>query len=288
MGLLVPLSRMAGAAGVAVTEHLPMVDSTWKRRLVKRISFRWVDVVATVCFANVPYLTGKQSVPREKIEVIHNALDRDYGNRVRSGDSAIRGQFGLPDEIPVIVFVGNLLRHKGLHRVINVLCEMTDRPWHLAVVGHGPERNRCERRLGAHGLSGRATFTGKVSGSEVERILSTADLLVLPSSTEGMPYVILEAMASSLPVVATGVYGIPEMVVDGETGILVQTDDTAGLGGALKLLLENPELRKQMGDAARLRFERMFTLDRQLARIETIYARLAGFAPVRSVSDGSD
>jgi len=287
MGLLVPVSRMAGATSVIVTEHLPMVESTWKRRLIKRFSYLWVDRVATVCHANVPYLTGKQFVPEGKVAVIHNAVDGGYGTRFGPDKTETRKKYRFPADRIVIAFVGNLLEHKGLHRVVEVLSEMPGLPWHLAVIGDGPERTRNEKQLESNGLAGRATFAGKVPGDEVERILSAVDMLVLPSTTEGMPYVILEAMASSVPVVATGVFGIPEMVVDGETGLLVKTDDTPGFGQAIKSLLENPVDRESMGFAARSRFERLFTLEGQLARIEQLYTEVAGCTSVNPRNTGS-
>jgi glycosyltransferase involved in cell wall biosynthesis len=287
MGLLVPLSRMAGATGVVVTEHLPMVESTWKRRLLKRFSYRWVDRVATVCHANVPYLTERQFVRPGKVAVIHNALDSGYGRGVGSVKTEIREQYRFPVDRTIVAFVGNLLEHKGLHRIVNALIEMRGLPWHLAVIGDGPERARNEQLLESNGLADRATFTGKVSSDEVERILAVVDVLVLPSTTEGMPYVILEAMASSVPVVATRVYGIPEMVVDGETGLLVKTDDNPGLARALESMLENPAERRRMGLAARSRFERLFTLDGQLALIERLYTEVAGLGPARPRNPGS-
>jgi glycosyltransferase involved in cell wall biosynthesis len=281
MGTLVPLARMAGAAGVVVTEHLPMVGSTWKRRLIKRVSYRWVDRVTTVCHANVRYLLDDQFVPGHKAAVIHNALDGAYGRRDGRPAADMRNRYGLPDDRTVVVFVGNLIRHKGLHRIIKALSDMPDLPWHLLVVGDGPERGRSEQRLRSLGFLERTTFAGARTPEEVEQILPAADLLSLPSTTEGMPYVILEAMASSLPVVATAVYGIPEMVVDGETGLLVQPDDGAALAGALRALIGNPGERERMGRAARARFERLFTLDRQLESIETLYLELAGLKPAR-------
>jgi glycosyltransferase involved in cell wall biosynthesis len=158
---------------------------------------------------------------------------------------------------------------------------MSELPWHLLVVGDGPERERSERRMSSLGLSGQATFAGARTPDEVEQVLSAADLLSLPSTTEGMPYVILEAMASSLPVVATSVYGIPEMVVNGETGLLVPPDDGTALAGALRALIENPGERQRMGRAARARFERLFTLDRQVESIETLYMEVARLRPAR-------
>jgi glycosyltransferase involved in cell wall biosynthesis len=142
MGLLVPLARMAGATGVVVTEHLPMVASTWKRRLIKRVSYRFVDRVSTVCRANVPYLVHSQAVPERKVRVIHNALEAAYGRRVSRPGAGERERWGMSATDVVIAFIGNLIRHKGLHRVVRALSAMPEMPWHLLVVGDGPERGR--------------------------------------------------------------------------------------------------------------------------------------------------
>ena len=274
MGLLIPIARMAGANAVVATEHLPMVDTTTKRGLLKRVSYRWVDRVTTVCHANVPYLVGKQSVPANKVAVIHNALEVAYGTREREGRSSLRDRFGLPKDSTVIAFLGNLFRHKGLHRVLRALSRVPELPWHLVVIGDGPERGLCERRLQRWGLADRGTFLGRILPPEVERVLSVVDVLALPSTQEGMPYVILEAMASSVPVVATAVYGIPEMVVAGETGLLVNPSDDAGLRSALVRLIEHAGERERMGVAARERFERLFTLDGQIGAFESLYEKV--------------
>jgi glycosyltransferase involved in cell wall biosynthesis len=276
MGLLVPIARMAGARSVVVTEHLPMLDSTWKRGLLKRISYRWVDRVATVCHANVPHLVEKQFVPAARTVVIHNALDAAYGTRVDEGVAAVRERFGLPGGKTLVLFLGNLLRHKGLHRVVRALSEVPDLPWHLVVVGEGPERAPCQKRLEHGGLAGRVTFLGRLAPRDVERVLSAVDVLSLPSTIEGMPYVILEAMASGVPVVSTSVYGIPEMVEHGETGLLVGPGDEDGLRDALAEMLTDPGRRERFGRAARRRFEERFTLDRQIGEMEALYAETAG------------
>jgi glycosyltransferase involved in cell wall biosynthesis len=281
MGLLVPLSRMAGAGGVLVTEHLPMIKPTWKRGSMKRFSYQWVDRVATVCHANVPYVVGRQFAPEHKTVVIHNAVDESYGVGVDGDRAELAARFGVPADKVVVLFVGNLFKHKGLHRIIRSLAEVPDRPWHLVVVGVGPERDPCASRLERAGLSDRATFLGRLDADDVERVLAVVDVLCLPSTQEGMPYVILEAMASGVPVVSTTVYGIPEMVGHGETGLLVDPQDEDGLRDALTTLIDRPETRNSMGRAARRRFEDHFTLDRQLRAMESLYLDVARLGPRR-------
>jgi glycosyltransferase involved in cell wall biosynthesis len=220
-------------------------------------------------------------VRADKVLVVYNGLDVAYGLHAgrfsQSGEdrNAIRASVGLPREAVIVVFVGNLLRHKGLHRVIGALSRLVEFPWHLLVVGEGPERKPCEQLLAASGLSSRATFVGRLPEKYVERLLGSSDLLVLPSDVEGMPLVIIEAMACGLPVVATAVYGIPEAVVDGETGRLTKPGDGEGLRDALADLIADAEEREWLGRNGRKRFEECFTLERQLRSMESLYLQVA-------------
>jgi len=276
MGLAAPLARFAGASGVVVTEHLPMVERLAKRAFVKGIAYRWVDRVLTVCRANVPYLIERQKVPAAKIEVIHNALPAGFGRGKDFDRGSARENYGLMPGCAGIAFVGALSERKGLPVLLRALQLLETKGWRLLVAGDGEERGRYERAASDMGLGERVRFLGNVPEREVERLLRAADVLVLPSYMEAMPYVILEAMACALPVVASGIYGITEMTVDGETGILVPAGDSERLSGALRALLADDALRRRMGENARKRFEKYFTLDRQIDKIQSVYLQLAG------------
>jgi glycosyltransferase involved in cell wall biosynthesis len=171
------------------------------------------------------------------------------------------------------VFVGNIIAHKGLHVALEALSTLGT-GWRLRVAGSGPDEARCRLLAGRLGLGAQVEFLGRQSAQAVERILGDSDVLVLPSEMEGLPYVILEAMASSLPVVSSGVFGIPEAVVDGETGLLVPPRDPAALAAALARLIGNADLRARMGANARRRFEERFTLERQVRAMSFLYSGL--------------
>jgi glycosyltransferase involved in cell wall biosynthesis len=268
--LVAPVARLAGARAVVTTEHLPMVEYLWKRALVKRVAAVWVDRVLTVSHANVRYLVERQSIPGERIRVVPNAIGRDFGARVPPRE-VTRDRAGIPRDAVVVVFLGNLLEHKGLARAARALTQIPSLPWHLLVIGSGPDGEAARRHLQEEGLEMRATFAGVLSAADVEAHLACADLLTLPSRIEGMPYVLLEAMACRLPVVSTRVYGIPEVVVDGESGVLVPPDDVAALRDALARVIGDPALRARMGERGRERFERHFTLERQVDAIADVY-----------------
>jgi glycosyltransferase involved in cell wall biosynthesis len=276
MGLMAPLARLAGAAGVVVTEHLPRVETLWKRAVVKAVSYQWVDRVLTVCRANVPYLVGRQRVPEHKVGVVYNGIPASYGSVDERARGSARRDLGLDGGRLGIVYV----ERKGLGVLLDALGGVAGDEWTLIVVGTGERETAFRRRASERGLEGRVRFLGGLPESGVEGVLRGADLLVLPSFIEGMPYVILEAMACSLPVVATTVDGIPEAAPHGEAGLLVPPGDAAALRAAIQRLLEDAPFRRELGENGRRRFERLFTLDRHLAEMESVYAGIAA-APGR-------
>jgi len=274
MGLAPFFARLAGVRAVVSTEHLPGVERLWKRALVRRIGYR-VDRVVTVCEANVSHLTGTHGVDAAKVVVIPNALGADFG-RSAAAPTGTRARLGIAPQVVTVMFLGNLLEHKGPHRVAEALVGLPGLPWHFLAVGTGPMQLRCQEIFSAAGMTDRVTFTGAVAEDDVPDLVAASEVLSLPSTIEGMPYVILEAMACALPVVASDVYGIPEMIVQGETGYLVEPLDVAALRGCLETRITEPGLREKMGSAARSRFETHFTLDRQHEAIERVYDEVTG------------
>jgi glycosyltransferase involved in cell wall biosynthesis len=135
----------------------------------------------------------------------------------------------------VVLFVGRLTAGKGVHVLIDAIRECPGES--LMVVGDGPEREALETR--ASGLE-RVTFAGEVSRDDVNRYFARAKMLVLPSFHEGQPNVLMEAMARGVPVVASAVGGIPDLVRDGETGLLVRPGDTAGTAAAIRRVPSSP------------------------------------------------
>jgi glycosyltransferase involved in cell wall biosynthesis len=271
MGLLVPLARLTGARAV-VTEHLPMVRYLWKRAAVKRLAFRFLDAAVTMSHANARLLQSRQRVPARRIHVVYNGVPARAANDMRR--SPARQRFGVGDEV-LVVFAGNLIEHKGLRDTIEALAQVqVPAPWRLLVAGDGPDRVPCEQRAAAAGVADRVRFLGRLDPDAMQAVFDAGDLLALPSRHEGMPYVILEAMAAGMPVVSTGVYGIPEAVVDGETGVLVSPGDIAALRDALARLIGDAALRQRMGRAARARHAESFTLDAQVAAMSELYRSL--------------
>src|SRR5262249_50215432 len=157
-GLVLPIARLAGARTV-VTEHLPMVERLWKRALLKRAAYRSLDVAVTMTRANAELLVKRQGVPAERVRVIANGIPRAYGGP--DGAARLRWELGVRDSQTVVVYVGNLLPHKGLRRLIEALSKARTRAAiRLLVAGTGSDEAPCRQLASDRGLSAQVSFLG--------------------------------------------------------------------------------------------------------------------------------
>jgi glycosyltransferase involved in cell wall biosynthesis len=178
----------------------------------------------------------------------------------------IRNGVELPDTEPPprragpcrIVAVGRLQAPKDALTLVRALAALPADAYEVLVVGEGPDRPDVEDEVRRLGLDSVVQLAG--TRTDVPQLLAASDLFVLSSRSEGLPLSILEAMAAGLPVVATSVGGIPELVVDGETGFLVPPGDPQSLAGAIERLVHDPELRRRLGTAGRSRAAERFDL----------------------------
>ncbi len=148
-----------------------------------------------------------------------------------------------------LLFVGSLIARKGLHDLLDALSDPDLRNVHLIVVGDGPDATKLKALCQRLGLADRTEWKGILAPNEVARLMRDVDALCLPSYMEGRPNVVNEAMASGLPVISTRIGGIPDMVREGETALLVEPGDVIGLQECLSKLASEPQLRSRMGAA---------------------------------------
>lgn len=176
----------------------------------------------------------------------------------------------LPATGPRLVAVGRITEQKGFALLIEAIAlaapQLPD--LHLTLVGDGPLRGRIEAMIAEQGLARRVTLTGWTDESRVRRELAAAQALILPSFAEGLPMVVMEAMAAGRPVIGTMVAGIPELVLPEETGHLVPAGDATALARAIKRLAETPlDILAEMGRLARLRVLERHDINREAARL---------------------
>jgi glycosyltransferase involved in cell wall biosynthesis len=184
----------------------------------------------------------------ERSIVIRNAVD--------VGAAPSRGG---REEAPVqVVSVGRLAPPKDFSTLIAAVARLPEGRAHLRVIGDGPLRGELEAQRHALGIDAAVEFAGEVP--DARPFLRDADVFVLASLSEGMPVSVLEAMAAGLPVVASAVDGLEEVVVDGETGFLTPPGDAAALAAGIGRLVEDASLRSALGKAGRARAEERFSL----------------------------
>ncbi|MEX5564743.1 glycosyltransferase family 4 protein [Pseudophaeobacter sp. 1A16562] len=174
-----------------------------------------------------------------------------------------------------LLFVGRLAAVKGLPILLDALRDLSG-DWKLTVIGDGPDRAALEAQ--AQGLN--VDFLGYRSQSEVAEALSNTDVFVLPSFAEGVPVVLMEAMASAVPVVATRIAGIPELVDHATSGLLVPPGDPQELRAALERMLADSKARQDMGLAGRAKVSDDFNIHTEAARLSRLFASYAGGSPV--------
>jgi len=179
------------------------------------------------------------------------------------------------DEKPQVLFVGRLVHNKGPQTFVDSLPTVFERipDAEAAVVGPGPMCEELERRCDELGIADRVTFHGYVD--DVPEMMHAADVFCLPSFSEGLPLTLLEAMASQLPPVVSAVGGVPDVIRDGETGLLVSPGDTEAVGSAVAKLLESPTRRREIGERARQYVIKEHSWDARISEIIEVYKDVA-------------
>lgn len=216
-------------------------------------------------------LLKRWRLPHQRVEVVHNGTDPDHFRPTDGSD--FRRRSGIGDR-PLILFVGRLVGRKGVATIIDAMPRLLKSvpDAMFAVAGDGDIRPDLERRVSELGLGDHVVFTGPVSYDLLPEVYSASDVFAMPSrneepDVEGFGIVFLEANACGRPVIGARSGGIPDAIVDGKTGILVDADDTGGLASALEKLLTDRSLRERMGMNGRNRILRELTWDHVTERI---------------------
>jgi D-inositol-3-phosphate glycosyltransferase len=194
-------------------------------------------------------IVAKWSTPTSKVTVVPNGVDTRAFHPDSRKAADLRVKYGI--EGMYCLFVGQLRSRKGVDSLLKAFSEINDSTMKCVVVGDGPERGKLEKLVDDLKLNSRVSFTGAVPFEDLTGLYAGAEFFVLPTVAEGSPLVVLEALASGLPVISTKVSGIPEIVDDEHNGFIVPPRDVHALAERMKLLIEDDELRAKMSKNAR-------------------------------------
>lgn len=276
------LTRASGLPGQAhwIAFHHGYTWPTLKARAYNQLdrwSLRSARKVLTVSMPFRDQLIAVGVRP-EKIEIIHNAIPAGWGAREPLEAAALRARTGIAPERKVILIVGRLSREKdhltlleAVHRLRAVVSP------HLVIVGEGPERFRIEERVRRLGLGEFVTLTGHQSSAEPW--YGVADVAVLSSLSEGSPNALLEAMAAGVPVVATAVGGVPEIVTNEESALLIRPGDAAGMSAAIGRVLTEPGLAERLKKRSHELIRERHEPEARTRRLVSIYRSLLASQP---------
>jgi glycosyltransferase involved in cell wall biosynthesis len=207
--------------------------------------------------------------------LIPNGVSIDAFSPDREVRQRVRRELQVEPQTLVFVHVGRFAAVKNHEMLVAAFAQLVGQqplPTELWLVGDGELREAVQHQVRALGIESRVRFLGV--RSDIPDLLRAADVFVFPSRWEGNPLSVMEAMAAGLPVVATAVGGVPELVEDGVSGILVPNEDHNALVGALQQLVQRADLRAQMAHAARRRAEERFDIRHTVAAYESLYESL--------------
>lgn len=282
--MLVPDGWAAAAVGaeldvpvLATTHRADVLDLPGRSDAQRAQVVQAVEAVDQITAVSAAIRDAAEALgsPRRQAQVVPNGADTSVF--VARDTREARRRLGLPEDERIVSYVGKLVPRKGVDTLIEAMGRLATRPAGaplLVAAGIGELRPDLERRAKELGVADRVRFVGKVPHDEVAWWMAAGDVFVLPSLSEGLPTVICEAMNCARPVVATAVDGTPEIVRDGETGLLVPPTDPDALAVALARVLEDPALAARMSARAHELGLSVYTWDANAARHVELYEEL--------------
>lgn len=257
---------------VPVIAHCHAQTYSWSSSLADKIIERLSYIIVSISEYERQRLIKEEGISPSKIVTIYNGIDSN--NYKTKPNLDIKRQLGIKVDSPVVGIVAVFRPQKNHELFLLAAQEILKRNKNICflLVGDGPTRKRIEDLALKLGIAKSCIFTG--SRRDIPDILSIIDIGVLSSHWEGLPLAVLEYMASSKPIVATGVGGIPEVIQDGVNGFLIPAGDFKMLAQRVSLLLDNKDLALEMGRKGLLILRRGFTMDSMMRKIEDLYARI--------------
>ena len=257
--------------------HHGYTSTTWRTDLyneLDRWSLRAATQMVTVSHASLGQLRTK-GVPSERVKVIHNAVPTGYG--IEMGDSsqidALRSTLGIPVGQKVILSVGRLSKEKDQVSLVEAISELRGSfsPY-LVILGEGPEHKTILEKTRLLGLTDKVILTGQQD--DIGPFYSLADVVVISSRSEGSPNVLLEALAAGVPLVATSVGGIPEMVRDGEHALLVPHGDPKQMANSIARIFAETDVARSLVENGRKLVQTRFSPAERVRTLAEMYRHI--------------
>ena len=259
----------AGISLVFAHVHTSDFSLSLRHRLIEKALSHFTRKIICISQHVKGFVESQEGIRPEKTALVYNGIGRFFEN---AAQDPLVGLEKVTDDDLVIVSVGSLVENKGHHvliEAVRMLCR--ERPaLKVLIAGSGPQRSALQDHVDRCGLSSTVVFVGVVK--DVRQVLDAADIFVLPTvHREGLSLAVLEAMQQGLPVIASQIGGVPELVDDGATGILVTPNDPRILAQAISTLADDSQLRHQMGESGRKKIDHWFRVERMVAQIESLY-----------------
>ena len=273
------LGGVLAGARVVVSERNVETWKPWYWLWLDRLLARYTSMILTNAEAIKRFVISSTKIEPDRVRVIYNSINPA---RFTSIDpTALRSELGIEQKVCVITSIGRLEEQKDFRTFLAACAMVRERtgslPIKILIVGQGSLRKELDRLAQALGIAGETVFLGW--RKDIEAVLAITDIFVLTSIREGLPNVVLEAMAAGKPVVASGVGGTPEAVVHGVTGFVISPRDAHGFAEAICRLLDDPAEATALGQRGRVRVLEKFTQARMVIETQQIYFDLQSGLP---------
>ena len=268
-----PLARLLGVPVIissiqARNAHKPRVQFFFDR-----LTAPWADLFISVSRQAIPFAVGREGVPPEKVIYIANSIASDVPDCSRAGD-IIRARLGIQPKTVVLGMIARLVSKKAHQDLLAAYAMVINRypETVLILAGDGPLRSRLAQQVRQLGLESHVVFLG--DRSDTFDLLAAMDLFVHPSLSEGMPHAVMEAMAAGLPVIASGVDGVQDLIINDESGWLVEPGNPAALADRIIFALNNQALWPHIGQAAAHRIAAEFSPHKMVMAYHRVFREM--------------
>lgn len=278
------IGRTVGVPVIIAHEHTWSYEGQPLRRMLDRhVIARGADRFVAVSREDQRRMTTVEHIPPDRTAFIPIGIRRERTESSSGRD--IRAELGIPPDVPLLGTVGWLRLQKAHHVLVRAAALLRDEypDIQVLIVGDGPERDATQGLINELNLNETVRILG--ARTDVPDILHTLDIAVSSSDFEGSPAAVLEYMGAELPVVATAVGGVPDLIESGIHGLLIPPGDPAALANAVSKLLRDPERARAMGDNGRKRQTTEFTMDAMIHRFEALYLELLALHNIKLNND---